>query len=122
MALTAAIRSVLIGLLAALVGTAAAWLSATLGVEIGPEDQLKLVLFVVTFVMTFGSGVVAYVVNKLGNKYPIVNQIMSLGRAKTGAMFVPNNKESVTATATESGNNTHITVESAAGNVNMVKV
>jgi hypothetical protein len=122
MALTAAIRSALIGLLSALVATAATFLADKVGYVISPEDQLRIVLWIVGFAITFGNGLVAWVVNKVGSKYPIVNQILSFGRAKTGAMYVPNNKESVTATATPSGEATSVTVEGPQGGVTPAKV
>ena len=121
MALTAAIRTLLIGLITGLVAAAAAWLSA-LGVEITPEDQLKIVLYVVGFVMTVGSGLVAYGINKLGSKYPWVNQIISLGRAKSPAVYIPNNKEEVTATATPPGEVTSVTTTDAEGTTSAAKV
>lgn len=115
MAITAAIRSLLIGLIA----SGLTWLATRLALEL---DVATISETVGTAVFVVLSGGVAYVVNKAGSKYPWVNQVLSLWRAKSPAVYIPNNKEEVNATATPPGEVTKVTTTSAAGNETWAKV
>lgn len=108
MALTAAIRTLIIGLIA----SGLTWLVTELGIALDVtaiSETIGNVIFVVA------TGLVAYGVNKLGSKYPWVNQLLSLWRAKSPAVYVPNDQESVTATATPPGEKTTVVATSAVG-------
>lgn len=108
MALTAAIRTLLIGLIASGLTWLATQLALTLDVA-AISETVGNVLFVVL------GGLVAYVVNKAGSKYPWVNQLLSLWRAKSPAVYIPNSEESVTAIATPPGEKTVVVSTDAAG-------
>lgn len=51
--------------------------------------------WIVNVSSAFLLGVVVYAVNKLGKRFAWVNQIFSLGMAKTGPAYVPNAEEAV---------------------------
>ena len=110
MALTAAIRTLLITLIA----MGLSWVVEKLGLT----DQIDVQAVAETAaaaIIVVGSGLVAYLVNKLGSKFPWINQFMSLGRAKSPSVYIPNDKEVVTATATPPGEETTITTTTASG-------
>ncbi len=110
MAITAAIRSLIITLTA----LGLSWLVTTLNLT--DQIDVKAVAEVVANgIIVVGSGLVAYTVNKLGSRWPWVNQVMSLWRAKSPAVYIPNDKEEVTATATPPGEVTTVTTTSATG-------
>lgn len=113
MALTALIRSIVGYLLAWLLATPPAaallgWLTDTAGWRFD-VDRATGWLTVLLY------GVVVYVGNKLGSRWGFINQILSLGRAKSAPVYIPNGQESVTATVTPPGAQTMVTVEDSGG-------
>lgn len=101
MPLTAALRSVLI----ALIARGITWVATTLDVALDVNaisDALGTALWV------FLSGVVAYAVNKLGSKYAWINLLLSFGRAKSSAVYIPSDQKAVVATETPSGVDTSV--------------
>jgi hypothetical protein len=119
MALTATIRNLVMGLIALLLSLPAVqpvieFLDKS-GIEITPEFLSMVSLAVAGTVSTFILGLVTYLANKLGGRFTIINQILSLGRAKSPAAYVPNGQESVTMTTTPNKVQTDVVVEDAGG-------
>ena len=117
MSLTAALRSLMIWLISYLLSLIVQKTGLTGIIDI--EATAETIGVVLTGVIT---GLVAYGVNKLGNKYPWINQVLSFGRSKTGAMFVPAGERSVLVIATASGVPTNVTSANSAGNHTNVTV
>lgn len=100
MALTAMLRTFII----TAVGLGLGWLAQKLGLE---GLDLKGAAEVIGSLATvFLAGGFAWVVNKLGSRFPILNQIVSLGRSKSPSIYVPAAADTVTATLTPPGDQT----------------
>jgi hypothetical protein len=117
MALTAAIRTILITLIATGVG----WLVDKLNLA-GLFDVQPVAEVIANMVIVFGSGLVAYTVNKLGSRWAFINYILSLGRAKSPAVYIPGDKENATAFSTPPGEQTQVVTTDADGQRELVAV
>lgn len=110
MALTAAIRTLLITLAALGISWVVDKLNLTDQIDVKAVAET-----VANAIIVFGSGLVAYAVNKLGSRWAFINYFMSLGRAKSSSVYIPSNMEEATATATPPGEQTKVTTTDAAG-------
>ena len=110
MALTAALRSLMIGLISALLTMIAQKTGLTDLFDI--PATAEAIGSALTVAVT---GLVAYWANKLGNKYPWVNWVLSFGRARTGAMFIPAGEESILVVSTPTGEPTAVTSSELSG-------
>lgn len=118
MGITAAIRSILITFIASGLG----WLVAALGLAEGVIDVDGTAAAIANVVVIFGSGLVAYAVNKLGSKWEWINTILSFGRARSPAIYVEKDQTSVTATVTPPGMETEVVSVDAFGLESPAKV
>lgn len=115
MAMTAAIRNMVFALLVMLAATPAVQgvieFLATAGIVID-QDWLWVAAGAISI---FIAGLITYVINKLGSRWSFINMIMSLGRAKTGATYIPSNQETITVTTTPPGESTLVVSTNEAG-------
>lgn len=122
MASTAAIRNMVFALLTMLAATPAVQgvinFLASAGIVID-ADWLWVASGAISI---FIAGLITYVINKIGSRWSWINMIMSFGRAKTGASYVPSNAETIAVTTTPPGEKTIIVATNEAGNVSSAPV
>ena len=116
MALTAALRTFVLSAIT----MGLTWLVTRLGIV--DLDIAAVADLLTGVVITFGSGAVAYALNKLGSRYSWVNLILSFGRAKSSSVYVPADKEVVEVLTTPPGERTIVTASDSVGKVERVAV